>query len=146
MRSKRLAPLHSLADMHQRNTARRLGTAQETLDRHRERLRELIGYRDDYARRYAQAMRAGLSSSSMRDYGLFLDRLNRAIAQQQGMVEADVRQRDEFERQWREHDTQTRALNKVVERCRTQERREHERREQREMDDRGQRGRTADPD
>jgi flagellar FliJ protein len=132
--------------MHQRNAARRLGTVQEALDRHRERLRELIGYRDDYARRYAQALRVGLSSTSMRDYGLFLDRLDRAIVQQQGMVEAGARQREASERQWREHDTQARALSKVLERCRDQERREHERREQRELDDRSQRGRTADPD
>lgn len=146
MRSKRMAPLHRLAELHQRDAARRLGRAREALERQRERLRELIGYRDDYLGRYAQAMRTGLSAESMRDYGLFLGRLDRAIAQQQGVLEAGIRQQAELERQWQDRDTQARALHKVLERSRNQERQDHDRREQRELDERSQRGSTVDPD
>ncbi len=146
MRSKRMAPLHRIADMRQRNAARRLGSVQQALAHNRERLAELIAYRDDYTKRYTQALRLGLGAASMRDYGLFLARLDQAIDQQQRVVEAGVRQREESERQWRDHDMQARALNRVLERCREQERQEAERRAQRELDERNQKGRTAEPE
>lgn len=48
-----------------------------------ERLSLLINYRDEYAARFAEVARGGVAADRLRNFRLFLDKLDLAIAQQQ---------------------------------------------------------------
>lgn len=138
-RSKRIEPVVKIAEVRERDAAHMLGESQRRLKESEARLNELAGYRDEYARRFAAVAGQGLDVALMRDYRVFLERLNAAIDQQQRAVEAARRDCDAKRGQWLDTRRRAQSLNKVAENYRRQENYEQSRREQRESDERAQR-------
>ena len=139
-RSKRMKPVVKVAGERERNAARVLGECRRRLAEQEEKLRQLQVYREDYARQFQDAAGQGLGAARLQDYRSFLARLNEAIRQQQQVVE---QQRAECARQqdrWRDTRTHAKALDKVVERYRSEEHRMASRREQHDSDERAARG------
>ena len=143
MRSKRMASVQKIMGMHERNAARRLGKSQDQISRHQAQLRELIDYRDEYARGFRETARRTLGAQEMQDYHVFLNRLNHAIRAQQQVLDAVARDHETLRTRWLSTRSQTRAVERVIDRYRSQERYEQDQREQRESDHQSQHLRRA---
>lgn len=131
-RSKRMQPVVEVTLQREREAAKRLSEAQQRLQAAEQRLEELARYRAEYSNQFADG--GSLSAARLRDYRIFLDRLNQAVEQQRGLV-ARAQQDAESQRQrWLDMHTRVQALGKVVERYRDEERSHHERRLQKESD------------
>ncbi|MFP4162279.1 MAG: flagellar export protein FliJ [Ectothiorhodospira sp.] len=135
-RSKRMEPVVRLADNHQQNAARHLGTWQQTLEERLQRLQELTDYRDEYARHFEDQAGRCMTAVSVRDYRVFLDRLNAAIEQQGHLVQAAQEEVDRSRGTWVRARGRTEVLTRLVDRFEREERHEMDRREQAEQDDR----------
>lgn len=138
-KSKRLEPVARVADSRERRAAAEFARFRQRLDEQEARLQELIGYRDDYARRFEQDGRKGLDAARMADYRRILIQLGEAIAWQEQRLVALRRDCELLRRRWSDSHTRTAALDKAIERLRGEERRHAERREQGESDERAQR-------
>lgn len=135
-RVKRLAPVQKVMEGNERDRAGRLGAAQRRLDEAQARLAELERYHAEYAQSFNQRASAGLNSSWLRDYQVFLARLLDAVNQQRQVVTRMRAERDGERRQWQEAARRVAAVETVVERWRSDERIAAEQREQRETDER----------
>lgn len=141
--SQRLQPAVEQAREHLHAATLKLADAQFRHEQKLQKLRELEAYRDEYMQGLLRKSRDGLNMTQMKDYNLFLDRLNQAIRQQYHMVEGVRLEMEHSARQWREAQVRVNALEKVVERKVQAERREEDRRELRENDEHARRRRTT---
>jgi len=139
-RSKRMEPVAHVANNRKQNAAKAMGERQQALNDQVNRLDELNAYRSEYAKRFEDGGES-MAGIGMRDYRLFLSRLNQAIEEQARRVEqartALEQSRGQFTASRVHHD----AVNKVVDRLKADERRVEDRREQAENDEFGQRRR-----
>lgn len=140
-RSQRIAQLLEVAEARDRNVSRSLSEHRGALEAAQEQLRELLGYRDEYARQFERTGGGGLPGAQLQDYRLFLDRLNRAIAAQNKRIEAQQREYESWRQRWLESHREVASLDKAVERLRDLERQTSEREEQRRNDELAQRRR-----
>lgn len=135
-RTKRIEPVQRLMDGQEKDQAQVLARARTRLAEAEAKLAELARYRGDYERGFREQAAGGLASQRLRDYRLFLARLDEALRQQQANVQ---RLREELEAQtrlWQEAARRSRALGVVVERWRGEERLAADRQEQRDTDER----------
>lgn len=138
-RSKRMQPVQSVAQRREQVAIQKLGQSQQYLDAQRAKLEELREYRNQYARQFEDSGGAGLGALRMRDYRIFLGRLNEAIRQQEAIViQCDAQHRQTRE-QWIATRSHSQAINKVVDGFVRQERKQQDKLEQREQDERSQR-------
>ncbi|MEZ5542628.1 MAG: flagellar export protein FliJ [Pseudomonadota bacterium] len=133
--SQRMKPALELAQEHLRAAALKLADAQFRLEQKQQKLRELESYRDEYMQGLLRKSRDGLHIVQMKDYNLFLDKLNQAIHQQHRVLEGVRVEVEHCARQWREEQVRVNALNKVIERKLETERREADRLEQLETNE-----------
>lgn len=139
-RSKRLEPIAQLQHARERDAAQALGQSRRRLADEQARLEELYGYREQYARRYREALQQGLGVKAMQDYQQFLTRLGEAIEQQGRRIDQVRRELEASRARWLAVHVKAEALDAVLARCRTEELRREARREQREHDERARRG------
>jgi flagellar FliJ protein len=131
-RSKRMQPVVEVTVQREREAAKRLGETQQRLQDAEQRLEELIRYREEYTQQFAAG--DSLTAARLRDYRLFLDRLNQAVDQQRTLVARAQQEADAQRLRWLDMHTRVQALGKVVERYRDEERSHQERRLQKESD------------
>ena len=123
--------------------ARDLGEARQRLVAAETKLQDLQQYRQDYERVFQQRATTGQSVMALRDFQVFLARLDQAIQQQGQIAEAargDVAGRTT---RWQSAARQVKAVDSVVGRWQGEERRADDRREQKDTDERAQRGSAA---
>lgn len=138
-KSQRLKPVSDIADAKERDAARHMGQQQNVLQEHNNKLSELIQYRAEYVEKMVAAGSAGIGAGQMQDYTRFIRRLDEAIVFQKNQIELAKRQLEVKQREWQAMHTRSEALNKVVDRYRSAEVREQDKREQNENDERAQR-------
>ena len=135
-RTKRIEPVQQLVDSREREQARVVAQARQKVVDADAKLRELTQYRADYHLGFQKEAAAGASGMRLRDFRLFLGRLDEAIRQQELIV---ARLRSELEsetRAWHESLRRAKALGLVVEKWRGEERLASDRQDQRETDER----------
>jgi len=137
-RSKRMQPVARVAESRQQNAARNLGERQRALEEQLRRLEQLTEYRGDYASRFEDG--AEWIGMNVRDYRLFLSRLNEAIEEQAARVERARAELEQSRGHWTECRVHQDAVGKAMERFEEEERLEERRRDQAENDEFGQRG------
>jgi flagellar FliJ protein len=137
-KSKRMEPVTRVADQRERQAAVEMAEFRRFLDAQQAKLDELNTYRNDYARHFEQAGRGGMDAARMADYRRILARLNDAIAYQEKRLISLHSDYEQVRRRWTDTRTRAAALDKVMERYRSDERREEDRREQGELDERSQ--------
>jgi flagellar FliJ protein len=135
-KSQRMKPLTRVATSRERAAARELGEYRRTLAAAEAKYAELVTYREEYSQHLRKSGGAGIDAQRMRDYRLFLARLNEAIGHQQASVDQHRREYERKRRLWSEARVRSKALDKVVERYRHEEDATAERREQAESDER----------
>ncbi len=133
-RSDRLAPAADHAREKREAAAQRLAEQQKRLQAAEHQLSELRRYRSEYALDGA----AAVSVSALLNRQQFVERIDRAIAQQLLEVERQRRMSEQAGASWRDAHARERALDSVIGQAREQERRSEERREQNDIDERMQ--------
>lgn len=134
-RSKRLDTIAGIAGKHEKEAAKVLSESQSTLAGREERLAELERYRAQYVERFEEHSRAGVSAAAVKDFRLFLARLDQAIVQAEAAVCTAAEACREDRSEWLARRTRCKAVEKVADRRRTDEARQAERLEQRAMDE-----------
>ncbi|HEX7116927.1 MAG TPA: flagellar export protein FliJ [Steroidobacter sp.] len=138
-RAQRIKPVQTLVEDTERKLQRSLASAQRQLVQAEAKLAELERYCEEYRKQFAERALKGMDAPGLRDYQVFLARLNEAIRQQQAIVARARAERDAERQRWQSAATRAKALGHVVERWRVEEQRIQDRREQREIDERAQR-------
>lgn len=136
IRSRRMEPVVRVAAHREQDAAKSLARQQETLANQQAQLDELLHYRREYTTQFQERAGSGVSATALQDYRQFMDKLDRAIQQQQLVIERQELEVERFRHKWVVLRTRCNAMDKVVERFRTEERRDADRREQLEADDR----------
>ena len=137
-RSKRLRPVADVAARREQQAARMLQESRKTLARHEAQLRNLQDYRQEYVSGFEQAGTDGINAGRMKDYLVFLDKLDEAIRQLQGVIASSRTRCEQDKGLWLACRAKLKAVDKVIARYRSEEDRDEVRREQRESDERAQ--------
>jgi flagellar protein FliJ len=139
-RIERINPVRRLADDAERGRAITLAEARRQWLSAENKLRELKRYREDYAASFQARAASGCGVASLRDFQLFLARLQDAIRQQESHVASACDVVKQTTVLWRKAAQRAKTLDTVVDRWQLEERKDQERRGQVETDERAQRG------
>lgn len=143
MDTRRLKPIHRLAQERESERARELAQRQQTLDAQEERLRELRRYAAEYA---APPAGGSMSAALLANRRAFVDKLDSAVVQQARHVER-ARESCEVERaRLLLASRDVAVLDRLAASYQARERRSEERRSQRELDDHAVRRHRAGAD
>ncbi|MFC4764335.1 flagellar export protein FliJ [Dyella koreensis] len=134
-RATRLTPAADHAREKREDAAQRLADQQGRLQAAEHQLSELHRYRAEYA---IGDQSGGMSVSALVNRQQFLERIDKAIAQQLFEVERQRRLLEQAGNTWRNAHARERALDSVIGQYREQERKTEERREQNDVDERMQ--------
>jgi flagellar FliJ protein len=137
--SKRLRPVQRVAQTREKSAAKELGDSQRRTRDQEARLEDLKRYHQDYLDRFEVSARNGMASGQLQEYRAFLDKLDRAIKEQERVVQMSQVECVSRKDAWQQKRVRTQALGKVVDRFRSAELKAGEGREQKESDDRSQR-------
>ncbi len=135
-RSKRLDPVARVEKHRERDAAQRLGKHQSELNGMQARLEELMNYRADYQKRYGEFLGRGTGGAAIQEYRSFLAKLDRAIEHQQQLISGGQQNVSSSRAQWMKKRTRLKAIDKLVDKIKTDEIRQDARREQQESDER----------
>lgn len=135
VRSERMKPAVEVAKSREDDAARCMGEHRQRLSAQEKRLEELSVYRAEYALRFERSAGQGMGAMQALEFRQFLARLNQAIAEQERTVVLLRNELAQRTQHWREANTRTRALDKVVERLEGEEARAERRIEQRDADE-----------
>lgn len=135
-KSDRLKTVTKVADERERQAAREMGAAQQTLAQRQQRLKELQNYRDEYARRFSDTNHDARPVVLVNDYRLFMHRLDQAVVQQQRVVDVATAEYEKKRASWMALRAKAKALDKVVDKLKQGERRVADRKEQKDSDER----------
>lgn len=130
-----LQPLLDLAQDHTDEAARNLHKLKAIWQEAEEKLRQLVGYREDYRTRLLQATKLGMQANSLKDYHLFLGKLEVAIRHQMDEVAACERRWEEGRHEWQAKQRKLKAFDTLSQRHLLGERKREDKREQHEQDE-----------
>ena len=88
---------------------------------------------------FEQRAKAGMGVTGMRDYQIFIARLNEAVQAQQTVVDQLAAECQTEREVWAQAAARKSAVGKVIEQAHSDERKAEDRRQQRELDERAQR-------
>lgn len=137
-RAKRMQPVADVAQHRQDQAAQRMGLQQMQLVQQEKRLEDLRNYRDEYNGRFYADGRV-MAAVEVREYRLFLSRLDQAIDEQIRHVEVARQALERSHNDWSACRVETDAINKAIERMQADEQQLEKRREQGQNDEFGQR-------
>jgi flagellar FliJ protein len=133
-----LSALDTLIDLAMRETdeaAKRLGLAIRATEDTEKKLALLMQYRDEYAARFQANMARGLTAMGYRNFQLFMDKLDDAIAGQQQVV-LQSKQRVQVEQTaWQQSERKRMSYDTLATRAHKEEQRKESKREQKMTDE-----------
>ena len=130
-----LKTLQEVADMRTDTAVANLGTLMQNLQRQEAKLALLEQYRAEYQERLLQAKRRGLDGLALRNFHDFLERLERALAEQQSTVAHAKRGVERGREEWRTLDQRSRAYDTLSQRFDSAAQRRAATAEQKQQDD-----------
>ncbi|KAB7627178.1 flagellar export protein FliJ [Alkalilimnicola sp. S0819] len=134
-RAKRMQPVAELADKKADDAARALAEQRRRVDEQRNRLEQLQIFRNEYRAQLRSNAELGIDAHRLRDYHAFIARIDGAIRQQESAVERVESQLPQYHGRWAEAWGRAKALNRVVETHRHNERRSADKREQQTIEE-----------
>ncbi len=130
-----LEPLHALARDRLEAASQRMMQLKAACQEQESKLEQLRGFHAEYQRRLGQAIIQGLDMTRLRDYQVFIGKIDAAIHAQVREV-AKARSRwEEAQRIWLEARRKLKTFDVLEARHRLSERRDAGRREQRDQDE-----------
>ena len=115
--------------------AKRLGHAIHACDEVEKKLNLLLQYRDDYAKRFQDTLSIGLSATGYRNFQLFIDKLDAAIASQELVVLDAKRRIEESRSAWQSSERKRMSYGTLAKRALKEDQRKESRRDQKAMDE-----------
>lgn len=140
VQSKRLKPVHRVAESREQTAAKELGDSKRYVHEQEARLEELRRYHAEYLERFHTAAKMGMSALQLQEYRAFLAKLERAIREQEEVIKSGRNVHKFKKDNWQQKHVRTQALGKVIDRYKMAETKAQDKREQKESDDRNQRG------
>lgn len=131
-------PLQSLFDLAQSrldDSAKNLGLLKVQWQQADEKLQQLFSYREDYRVRLHNSVKLGMNASQMRDFQVFLKKLELAIKQQKDEVARCQALWEAGQRDWLEHRRKLKTYDTLSQRHHHTEAGREARLEQREQDE-----------
>ena len=130
--------LETLIELAQRasdDAAKRLGAALKNVEEAEQKLKMLLGYRDDYAQRLDQAQMAGITPFAYANFVAFVGKLDNAINGQQEVVK-HAKYKSELEKTaWQESERKRLSYRTLNDRAAADALRIENKRDQKMMDD-----------
>ena len=130
-----LALLVELAQERRDAAGQRLGRSLLLLKDSESRLALLERYRDEYQDRYTRTGTSGVGPQELRNFREFLERLDKAVAQQRAEVEALARGASESRGRWLTERTRGKSLDVLSGRAADAERASEARQQQKLLDE-----------
>src|SRR5260370_30362305 len=134
MRSKRFEPLRGMASTSATDLSRAMGEAGRRVAEVERQLGQLNSYRDEYVRNSTEG-RGTMDAVKLQNYRSFLGRLGDAIRQQQTLLDHARAEYENRRLEWSAKRIEAESLGRGIDRFRSEEQRDADRREQREGDD-----------
>ncbi len=139
-KSKQLKSITRLAEIKELEAVRLMGECKKKFNEQTAQLESLKEYRESYVARYQSV---SMAAHQLTDYRLFLDKLNRAIVEQEGVVLKNLNSVHEQEKLWQLAHQHTNGIQKLSEKAVQDERFVEDKQEQAESDDRAGRGKNS---
>jgi len=130
-----LQPLLDLAQNHTDAAARDLHTLKVKWQEAEEKFRQLAAYREDYRAKLLQTTKLGMQVSSLRDFQLFLGKIEVAIRQQAEEVGRCKKNWEDGRHEWQAKQRKLKAFDTLSQRHLSSERKREDKLEQREQDE-----------
>lgn len=130
-----LQPLLDLAQNHTDTAARNLHALKVAWQGAEEKHRQLISYREDYRARLLQATKMGMQVNSLKDFQLFLGKLEVAIRQQAEEVGRCKKRWEDGRHEWQAKQRKLKAFDTLSQRHQNSEKKREDKLEQREHDE-----------
>lgn len=130
-----LDTLIELATQQSDEAAKRLGKAVKAGDDAQQKLQLLMQYRDDYAARLRSSAATGLTASGYRNFQMFLDKLDDAIASQQRVVQDSQRRVSNERTAWQSSERKRLSYDTLATRAMSAQLLKQARREQKQTDE-----------
>ncbi len=134
-RSQRFKKLHRLIQGREQEAAQALGRSQQRLLDSKNQLTALHDYRTDYFQQLQKQGEQGITGQMLNSYQGFLNQLDVAIEQQHKQIATFNEECDTMRRHWLIRRNRTQVIEKTMQRFDQREQVQHDRREQRELDD-----------
>jgi flagellar FliJ protein len=137
------AQLETLMDLARRETddaAKRLGVALKAVDEAKQKHEMLIGFRDEYLKRFEAAQAAGITPMAYRNFVAFIDKLEVAIKGQLEMIRhAELRSTQE-KTSWQSSERKRMSYSTLNDRADAAALKLENKRDQKAMDEHAARG------
>ena len=133
-----LKPVVQLAKHRERGAARQLGMTMMKTQQQQKQLDDLIAYRQQYTQGLQTEAAAGVSVVRVRDYHLFLNRLDDAINQQKQQLLNSHKDCENSKSHWQGAYGHSKMIDQIVDARKNIEMKKKDKSEQREMDDQSQ--------
>lgn len=130
-----LDTLIELASNETDEAAKRLGLAIRACEDTEQQLTLLMQYRDDYTARIQAALMTGVTAAGYRNFQLFLEKLDTAIAGQQQIVTDAKRRMQDQRSAWQASERKRMSYDTLATRVEKEEQRQENKRDQKLMDE-----------
>ncbi|RDH84690.1 MAG: flagellar export protein FliJ [endosymbiont of Galathealinum brachiosum] len=132
MRSKRIQPIAKHAEQLQQQAVQIFVAAQQAVVDAQLQLEQLIGYRSEYN---SNRVSSGLGAMQLKDYQLFLNKLNQSIEQARTNIQNKKQVCEQQKLNWLKTRSRSKALDAVIVKYQMQEAQIEARIEQKEQDE-----------
>lgn len=135
LRSKRLDVVRTLEERREKTALEQLATARQFWQDQQQRLQELRRYQADYREQMRNSQQGTVTVTRLQGWQAFIAQIDQAIARQELKLQRAQEQLDKSRAAWQQAYERRRGMEKYIARCRDQEQREQDAREQKQMDD-----------
>ncbi|SFV02938.1 flagellar export protein FliJ [Pseudoduganella namucuonensis] len=130
--------LETLIELARRETddaATRLGLALKAVADAEEKLNMLIGYRDEYGKRFEATQQAGITPMAYRNFQAFMEKLDQAIKGQEEVVRHSRNRGDQERGMWQAAERKRMSYSTLADRAQAQALKAENKRDQKAMDE-----------
>ena len=130
--------LETLIDLARRETddaAKRLGAALKAVADAEEKLNMLVGYREEYGRRFDASQQQGITPMAYRNFQAFMEKLDTAIKGQQEVLRHSKARGDQEKQVWQDAERKRMSYSTLRDRAEAQELKKEAKRDQKAMDE-----------
>ena len=139
-KSDRLRPVKMLAENKVKDAAMHMARSSKAYEESLQQLAKLTHYREEYMTQFKAKGEKGIPAARLVEYQAFVHKIDQAIEMQKQNVEKARHDVGHKQASFQAKHNRKKAVDKVIEKSRTSENMATDSREQKEVDDRGQRG------
>ncbi|MBU2955246.1 flagellar export protein FliJ [Marinobacter sp. F3R08] len=135
LRSRRLETVLSLEERKEQEALERMGEARKLAEQQREQVQNLSRYQQEYRDQIRNSQQGVVQVSRLQAWQAFISQLDQVIRQQQNQLQKAEEVFEARKQEWQRAWERRRGMEKYIETCRQQERKEQDLREQKLSDE-----------